>query len=268
MPPEYFFGRNPLRTGKGTSSLFLFLDFDGTLVPIQKDPAACVLSPETRHELERLADSGDCRVAVLSGRSLADLKKRVPLKGICYGGNHGLQISGCGLDFVHPAAEETAGLIARVRRALGKEIRGMKGVWVENKGLTFSMHYRLADREESLAARKAFYRVVAADPEKDRLAVLRGKKVLELMPRISWDKGKAALFILDSLARGSMPAYVGDDLTDECAFSELKGRGVTVRVGRSKITAAEHYVRGQREVLQLLREVGGAAGPATRQICT
>jgi trehalose-phosphatase len=263
VAPDYFFEKNPLKMRKGAPPIFLFLDFDGTLVPIQNDPAACVLSPEVREQLEMLASSGACPVTVLSGRSLADLRKKVAVSGVCYGGNHGLHISGRGLEFIHPVAEDTKRLIVKVGRALLKEIEGLEGVWIENKGLTFTLHYRSSGREEEVAARKAFYRVIAGNSGKERLAVLKGKKVLELMPNASWDKGKAALFILDSLAPGCVPVYLGDDLTDESAFRALNGKGITVRVGKSKTTAAGYYLRGQREVLRLLREVGRAAeGPS------
>lgn len=247
-----------MKTEAGKARLFLLLDFDGTLVPIQGDPAACFLSPEVREELERLTGPVQCPVAVLSGRSLADLQARMAMSSICYGGNHGLHISGCGLDFIHPAAKDAKSLIAKVRRALEKEIEGIKGAWIEDKGYTVALHYRRSARAEARAARGAFYRVIARNPEKGRLAVLRGKKVVELMPDVSWDKGKAALHILDSLAPGYVPLYVGDDLTDEAAFRELNGRGITVRVRRSKTTSAGYYLRGPSEVLRLLREVAGA----------
>ena len=261
MPPEYFFDENPLEALPKAARVFLLLDFDGTLVPIQDDPAACALSPEVRKELERLsAPAASCRVAILSGRSLADLTKRTAMSGICRGGNHGLHISGCGLDFIHPAAEETETLIAKTRRTLAKEIRVIDGVWIENKGLTFTLHYRNAGTSEAEQAREAFYRAVARNPEKERLAVLKGKKVVELMPDVSWDKGKAALFILDSLAPGHVPLYVGDDITDESAFRELNGRGITIRVGKSKRTAARYYLKTQREIRRLLSNVGVAAG--------
>jgi len=259
VPPDYFFDKNPLKALPAETPIFLLLDFDGTLVPIQDDPAACVMAPKIRNELERLAGLPGCRVAILSGRSLADLKERTPAGNICLGGSHGLHISGCGLDFVHPAAEETETLVAKIRRSLAKEIEPIDGAWIENKGLTFALHYRRAGRTQAESARKAFRRAVERNPEKGRLAVLRGKKVLELLPGVSWDKGKAALFITDSLSRGSMPLYVGDDTTDETAFRELKARGITVRVGKSKRTAARYYLRSQREVLRLLSEVGMVA---------
>jgi trehalose 6-phosphate phosphatase len=260
VAPDYFFDKNPLYPGAGKAPIFLFLDFDGTLVPIQADPKACVLSPEIRDRLEILAGSGTCPIAVLSGRSLPDIKKRVAVKGVCYGGNHGLHISGPGLDFIHPASASAKNLIARVRRALEKELEPVEGIWIENKGFTFTLHYRQASREQGAFARKAFYHMIAGNPEKEQLAVIKGKKVVELVPNASWDKGKAALFILDSLAKEYLPVYVGDDLTDETAFRALSGKGITVRVGKSKMTAAGYYLNGQREMLRFLREVEKACG--------
>jgi trehalose-phosphatase len=84
---------------------------------------------------------------------------------------------------------------------------------------------------------------------------MRGKKVLELAPNIPWDKGKAALFILQELKRNYLPIYVGDDATDEAAFKALNEDGVTIRVGKSKKTAAKYYLKGQWEVSRFLKHI-------------
>ncbi|MDA8387362.1 MAG: hypothetical protein M0Z58_01700, partial [Nitrospiraceae bacterium] len=90
--------------------------------------------------------------------------------------------------------------------------------------------------------------------------VLRGKKVLEAVPDIAWDKGGAALLILNRLKDvpgGYLPIMVGDDVTDEAAFRALEKRGITVRIGRSKRkkTLAGFYLKNYRETLRLLEAV-------------
>ena len=87
MEPAYFFDRYVPPTESGPGNLFLFLDFDGTLVPIQKDPKACVLSPEVKERLEALLSSGKASIAILSGRTVNDITKRIGLEGVYYGEN-------------------------------------------------------------------------------------------------------------------------------------------------------------------------------------
>ena len=91
--------------------------------------------------------------------------------------------------------------------------------------------------------------------EKKLLTVIKGKKVMELTPNVSWDKGSAALWILRQLKDKCLPIYIGDDQTDETAFKALNKKGITIRIGRSKKTAAEYYLKGHWEVPRLLKDI-------------
>ena len=79
--------------------------------------------------------------------------------------------------------------------------------------------------------------------------------VLELAPDASWNKGSAALWILNNLRGKYLPVYVGDDWTDENAFRALNKQGVTIRVGKSANTAAKYYLKNQREVSEFLKRL-------------
>jgi len=76
----------------GTKGLFLFLDFDGTLSPLVSDPTQAVLLPGLKRTLTKLATYSTVRIMIISGRSLADLRKRVGIPGLIYAGNHGCEI--------------------------------------------------------------------------------------------------------------------------------------------------------------------------------
>ena len=82
------------------------------------------------------------------------------------------------------------------------------------------------------------------------------KKVLEVRPRVEWDKGRAVLWLLQALGldRPRVAAiYIGDDLTDEDAFAALAGRGVGIAVGREpRLTHADYALGDPREVLLFL----------------
>ncbi|MDA8090794.1 MAG: trehalose-phosphatase [Nitrospiraceae bacterium] len=260
--PAYFFGGDAsqvLALSGRKSKIALFLDFDGTLVPIQKDPALCALSAEAKRLLQLLAGSGSHFVAVLSGRELSDIKSRVGLRNICYGGNHGLSISGKGMRFVHPDAAKALPIVDKAARRLNKETSCFNGVWIERKKYSVSLHYRLAEKVCIPQIKKIFYRVAEEFSSDGLLRVMKGKKVLELMPDISWDKGRAALWILNKLQGEYLPVFVGDDATDETAFEALENKGITVRVGRSGKTFAHFYLKHCGETLRLLQISGGFA---------
>src|SRR5204863_7005888 len=118
----------------------VILDFDGTLAPIVASPQASVLARPARATLARLAASPRARVAVVSGRALSDLQRRVGLAGLVYGGCHGLEVAGDGWRFRHPRARTRA--LAGARRALAAGAARLPGARVEWKGLAVALHYR------------------------------------------------------------------------------------------------------------------------------
>jgi trehalose-phosphatase len=262
MPPVYLFKcKNLSDLIKPERKIALFLDFDGTLVPIQKDPAQCFLTPEIKKQLRSLANSESCYVSILSGRQLSDIRKRVDISSIYYGGNHGIDISGPDLRYTHPKAIPTRPVLLRIKHLLEKEVTGIDGAWLEDKKFTLTLHFRSVKKEDILSVKKAFYKTVARFIEggkgglsnKKLLIVIKGKKVLELAPNISWDKGSAALWIFKKLKDRFLPVYIGDDKTDETAFREFLNKGIAIRIGGSKKTYAKYYLKGYQEVSRLLQ---------------
>ncbi len=141
----------------------------------------------------------------------------------------------------------------QVKPRLIDEIKEFEGAWLEDKKFSLSLHFRSVDREQISPLKDAFRRAAREFICQNTLSILRGKKVLELVPAMSWGKGEAVLWILRGLKKNCLPIYVGDDQTDEAAFEVLREIGITVRVGKSGRTSAEYYLRGQWEVAQLLR---------------
>ena len=133
-------------------SLVFYVDFDGTLAPIVADPGLASLSAETRAVLEEFASREDVLIAVVSGRSLADVRPRVGLQSLVYSGDHGLQIEGHSLRFEHPEAARCRNALAELNQQLIGLPLLLPGVQVECKGLTTAIHYRRAadgTREQS-----------------------------------------------------------------------------------------------------------------------
>ncbi len=253
MNPEYFFKRhsNLIKGGK----LFLFFDFDGTLVPIQKDPLSCQLDKEIELYFKRIINKKLAPIAILSGRSLKDIKNRINIKGILYGGNHGLEISGPGIRFIHPGVDPIIKTINKARDIISKNISHIPGVFIEDKKLSFTLHFRMADEKGKKTAKSIFNETISKEFYNMPFKVLKGKQVLELAPRVDWDKGKAALYILRDYKNDCIPLYIGDDVTDETAFSALGDKGITIKVGRSKKTNAHYYLKSQAEINIFIKKI-------------
>src|SRR4030043_1283782 len=255
-PPYYFFSKDYLSSFlRFNSKIALFLDFDGTLVPIQKNPSQCSLSDKIKKQLKLLAESKNCYLTILSGRSLSDIRQRIGIRRIYYGGNHGLDISGPNIKYTHPKVILAKPIMDIAKRNLRKEIDGIDGAWLEDKKYTLSLHFRSVKKEDIFSVKKIFYKTVSELSDKKPLAVVKGKKVLELVPNVSWDKGSAALWILKELKVKCLPIYIGDDQTDENAFKALHKKGTNIRVGKSKKTLADYYLKGYWEVSTLLRQM-------------
>jgi trehalose-phosphatase len=234
------------------TKLALFLDFDGTLTRIVDDPAEAYLDAPTREVLEALAEGDEILVTIISGRSAPDLRMRVGLDKVVYAGNHGLEISGPGLEFTEPRAAASRESLGRLSAALVRKLEGMAGVSVENKGLSVSIHYRLASPETVRDALRVVSEQVARDFSALRLT--SGKRVLNILPDTEWNKGSAVRWITQRAPGGPrLPLYLGDDRTDEDAFRHLRD-GITIHVGDPPgETSAQYYVAGPAKVAAFLR---------------
>jgi trehalose-phosphatase len=243
------------RTTRDRGSLLVIADYDGTLAPIVSTPMAARLAPSARTSLTSLAARPRVGVAVISGRSVPDMRERLEVPRLAYAGCYGLTIEGPGLAFVHPAAAAARPLLAEVAGELAQELAGLRGVEVEAKDLCVSVHYRRAYPSD-LA--EVFFQVERVrERHGTQLTTQPGKKVIELLPRISWDKGECALWLRDhwrpDTSREPAIVFLGDDETDERAFEALRGKAITVRVGSGpRRSAALRWVEDVREAHRFL----------------
>jgi trehalose-phosphatase len=245
---------------KSAQHVLLLSDFDGTLTTIVEQPEMAVLSLETKNLLRRLSRNRHYTVGIISGRALADLRDRVGVDGIIYAGNHGLEIEGLGSHFLEPLAEEMRPMLHILNSALSTALRGVKGVFVEDKGLTLSVHYRLAEGSEIDKVDEAFTKITDPLNVTGQIKVTRGKKVYEIRPPVDWNKGRAVSWLMARLKKmkgkvGAIPVYLGDDLTDEDAFEIVEhNQGISVFVGEERIqTQARYFLRSPDEVTELIR---------------
>ena len=235
-------------------------DFDGTLAPLVSHADDAELPAATRVVLQRLAALPGVSLAFISGRSLLDLQQRIVVAGALYAGNHGLEMTGAdGSPVLAPGAEEGLPALRRVKSLLSPCITQMPGVWIEDKELTLSVHYRLAD--ESLHAEiEQVVRLAVAGTIP--VVVRPAKCIWEIRPLIDWDKGMALKqFMKLQQVSASATAYMGDDVTDGDAFRELPD-GWTFWVGDGAGPTARATLRDPQDcaaLLEWMAEVRSAA---------
>lgn len=236
----------------------LLLDFDGTLSPIARRPEIPRLSPSRRKVLQDLGRNGRVVVGIISGRALRDLRHRVGIHGLYYAGNHGLELAGPGIRFIHPEAVTARPLLRRIGMELGERLKGVPGILVENKTLSLSLHLRRVHPSHRSQVRRLFARTLKPYLIREEVRVTRGKMVLEVRPAVHWDKGSAVRLIRRELRRSSRTflCYLGDDETDEAAFRALGERDLAVFVGgRKRGSAAPYYLRDPGEVEDFLKRL-------------
>jgi trehalose 6-phosphate phosphatase len=230
------------------SHVLIALDFDGTLAPIVAHPEEAQLPPETVRVLERIAASDRHTLAIVSGRSLADLRRRVPSAAIC-AGNHGLEIEGEGFSFVDPAADLLRETVDRACLDLNAAIAGLPGVFLERKGLTATVHYRGAEPAIAGALRETIALAIAP------YATLRVRPAIlawEILPRTGWSKGSAVRLLAGAMRiTGLQLVCAGDDGTDEDMFT-VRPDAVSIRVGQPRATSARYSVESPAELARFL----------------
>lgn len=223
----------------------LLLDFDGTLVKLQRRPWEVRVPQHTKRLLERLARHPRLFVAIVSGRRCQDLQTRIGVNALRFVGLHGAERD----DKKMKISRAAAGVLARAQRGARRQISSMRGMRIEDKGMSFAVHYREASPPVARAAKSFLLNVVA--PEQKALRILDGAMVWEVLPNEICGKGGAVRELLSDLPQGTPAIYIGDDGTDESAFRALDDQ-ITVRVGNPQRSAAKYYVRDPGEVIRFL----------------
>lgn len=278
----YAYNRDHMRQGAGRMTIAakinplmryalddisLFLDLDGTLAPFTDLPEA--VGPDTaRNALVRnMAMRLQGRLAVVSGRPIADLDRI--LEGVvpAVAGSHGLQRRDARLDLT--VAPVHSG-VAQAKHEITAFARRYPGLHVEEKPLSVALHYRqnptlepiVTDFGEDLARRTGLKRQ-------------RGIMVVEFLTP-GMDKGRAIrAFMVEPPFAGTVPVFVGDDLTDEDGFRVVRGFGGTgVRVGGLRETFADYRLDNVEAVHRWLErglqtgylEMEAAIEPSYRRI--
>jgi trehalose 6-phosphate phosphatase len=217
----------------------LAFDYDGVLAPLVRDPHGARMRPETKRLLRRVVRSWP--VAVVSGRAWKDTLRLSEGIAPTVVGNHGFE-----LGHPKPVPRKVLAEVQAWKRALQDELDGR--VYFEDKRSTLAVHYGLERRWRAVeqAVHSAAGRLRGA-------RLVRGKKVLNVLPAEFPDKGDAVVALLARF-KLDVALYAGDDVTDEDAFRVGLPRVVGVRVGPGR-TLAPWRLPSQGDVDALLERL-------------
>lgn len=256
----------------------IFLDYDGTLSPIVDVPDCAFMTEQMRHALD--AVSSKYVTAIVTGRSTEKVYGFVQLDNLVYAGSHGFDIKGPkSLEVNCQVAQDFRPMLEAALQAFASVIDAFPGAELEDNGLAVSVHFRHVDPALHARMEALIDEYIAEHPG---LVKQYGKKVFEIRPQVDWNKGRAVMYILSELgldAENVVPFYLGDDVSDEDAFSALNsralGKGVSIIVrdpnatridlpGSAKMlpeTGAEYSLRDTIEVERFLNVLASLQDP-------
>jgi trehalose 6-phosphate phosphatase len=205
----------------------LFLDVDGTLIELTDSPLDTFADPQLKALLGEVAERLGGALALVSGRGIAYLDAlfaplRLPAAGL-----HGVERRKASGE-MHGASFVDAQL-APARMAANALVQAHPGIFVEDKGRTLAVHFRMAPDQEA-AVREALTAI--AKPLGSNYHIQEGSMVLEIKPRGFTKASAIKAFMAEPPFSGRRPVFVGDDLTDQDGFRMVEDKGgLSIAVG-------------------------------------
>jgi trehalose 6-phosphate phosphatase len=197
----------------------ILTDIDGTISEIANIPDEALVTPSMQKVLSRLNNKFKM-VGVISGRSAKKAKAMVGVDGVVYIGNHGMEYIIGNEIFID---DEALKYLGNIKRSLEKlengELSKINGLIFEDKGICIAIHYRECELHEN--TRKKILNAINDSVDASKLKLTEGRKVVEIKPPISRDKGFIVEKILEKYDTDRV-IYLGDDVTDYDAFIKLK----------------------------------------------
>ena len=240
---------------QSSKRIILLSDYDGTLTPIREHPELAILPAEIRQLLVKFTQNKTFFLGIITGRSLKQIKKLIRIPKILYVANHGIELEGPCIRFTSAEAKKVRYILWHVYMQLLKTLKQIEGIYIEDKGLSISLHYRLVKNTHEVdCINKAIYNITKSFLDRKMLSLSTGKMVYEIRPSVKWNKASAIQWLLTNYSplefgEDVLLVYLGDDKADIEVFTTLKGKGLTVFVGNpSDTSAADYYVHTPEEV--------------------
>ena len=169
---------------QNTPSMFCF-DFDGTLADIVDNYEEVIFEPKTHINIKELSQK--YFVSILTGRSLENIKNIINIPGLTYVGNHGLEIQfNASLSWQHPNIPLQQ--IKTIKQQLNSCFYNIPGVFIEDKGLTLALHFRKVNEKNLNSIHTKATSILKKHP---KIHFFMGKKVINITPKVKWNKGKS-----------------------------------------------------------------------------
>ena len=227
-------------------TLAVLLDFDGTLVGIADRPEAVELKAQTVETLARLEDALEGAIAIVSGRSIADIDRILGAPRFAVAGIHGLERRGS--DGTLHADDYDLAALEDIAEVLGGFTREEPGLRLERKPGSVALHYR---QRPELEARCRAAAAAAIEGRPDA-RLLTGKMVVEVKLSRRSKADAVTDFMAEPPFAGRTPLYAGDDVTDEDAFRAVAELGgISIKIGRGE-TAAGYFAEDDEVFLDWL----------------
>jgi len=217
--PEYLFDHLDVFEKFKNIDTGIITDIDGTISEIAPTPDKAVVSPIMKDLLGKFVKKFKF-MAVLSGRSVTDARRMVGVEGLLYVGNHGLEYLKDNEIYLDPQVEKYLPVLKKVTKEIQEGgLCTLEGILFEDKGICFTIHYRLCEDPEEV--RKKILKTVETAKSSKDLKIKEGRKILEIRPPIGHDKGTILQkLVLENHLENVI--YLGDDITDSDAFLKLK----------------------------------------------
>lgn len=248
--------KEKLANSLAQSDLLLNCDFDGTLVPFTDVPVETKLAENTEELLRTLAGMDRVHLAVISGRDYFELTGLVDVDNVILAGNHGLVLRWEDGQIHRPElSDDISKVVAKIKDRVEGIFGNLNGIFIEDKGIGITVHYRKYGGNAEQV--KDQFRSIWNDLQIPNLELIEGAKLLEVRPA-HWNKGDAVKLIQEDLP-GIPTIYLGDDTTDEDAFSVLREQDeeypIVVGNKSEHETNAQLYLREPAAVTKFLRFV-------------
>jgi trehalose 6-phosphate phosphatase len=231
------------------SGCALFLDVDGTLLDIAETPESVYVPEDLKALLRDLCLRLDGALALVSGRSIADLDQLFAPLRLCASGVHGCERRDVSGNIVRPIVG--AHELSAVREELQRFVDLYPGLILEDKGFGLAVHFRRVPHLSGDVLSIMRRMCLSLGP---RFTLQAGKCVLEIRPN-GFSKGTSiAAFMQQQPFAGRMPIFMGDDVTDEDGFAVVNELGgLSIKVGEARTTLAQQCLAGVRDVRHWLQ---------------
>lgn len=240
-----------------SKTLLAVFDRDGTLVPINPDPAAAIMHDSIRNLLLDLNKFANSRVAILSARDLGELGNDFPASDLILAGNYGLEILlPTKQRWVKDIALKSRHFLLQAKKDVQERLPVSTKIILEDHELILCLHWHLTPPEH----RNKVHDCVAILKKKYTNLLFKALPTsYEVWPSLRWDKSHGLQQIVDMInckPKLELLLYIGDSDSDEPAFEWVnKHNGISIRVGSSPNSHARYYLKSTEEVEQLIKNL-------------